>query len=181
MNPITNDILAPYDLFGRLSHLLRKDSSTVVLEYNQAEMIAPFVYIPSYRLATLAVEDEAFMQSRAAIARALKAYDAHYKSELYVKHNPWRGEGGARFFADRVRDLGLPLLGILGNTLWELGEDTGDEATYTYAQEVPVLSTSMSIALDVWHKSDWQRFSVFFDYVIEEMVDNKNLVKVNRL
>ena len=176
LNPITGKNLSPAPFFDELVAAVTETNAVVVLDYDEDRMSPPFTYVPSYRLAKIAVESPAFAQHRDALETALRAYDAPFDSELSKRSDPWHEgwQGGARFLAEVAASIDKPILAILRNVHWELDGET--EATYVYADELPALRQGLSVVLDVWPEDDWTKAAKLFDYVVDETEGKRKLI-----
>ena len=175
LNPITGRNLSRGQFFEELAAAVSEKDAVVVLDYDQDRMSAPFTYVPSYRLAKIAVEAADFAQHREELETALRARDASFDSELSKRSDPWRDGwvGGARFLAAVAEQIEKPVLALLRNVHWEPDGDT--EPTYVFADELPALAQGLSVVLDIWPEDDWSKASRLFDYVVDETEGSRKL------
>jgi hypothetical protein len=174
-NPITGRPI-PGSFFDEMANAAKEAGPIIVLDHDPESLEHPYVYLPSYNLAKLALDDPLLSVLHPSLRRAIKAYDAPYRSKLRAE-NPWRDDmdGGGRFVAELLSRLQRPVLAILRNIHWEV--EGGTESTYFFAEDIPVLGLGMSVVFDIWHRDDWAKIETIVDYFVDDRGASRKLVK----
>lgn len=174
-NPVTGRTLPTTTFFDELSTAALATENIVVLDFDGDRVHSGEVYVTSYNLAKTALDMEEFSELHGQLGHAIAAHDAPYDSELYKTENPWRDDidGGAKFIAKIVQQLGLPTLAILRHLHWELDGKT--ESTCVYGDEILALGSTMSVAFDIWHEDDWTIIQKLIDYFVDDREGERKL------